>query len=123
MAQPVPLPARNAEMIETASGIAAALKEFKGGHAEHLRLLKQVDKLRILLETPMDVLMKQWETAQCIAAINLLVEMGVLEAIPKEGSITAKELAGVIGIDESAICRWEFSHCSELLKALIMTFG
>jgi hypothetical protein len=82
MAQPAPPPAENAEMIETASGIAAALKGFRGDHAEHLRLLKQVDKLRILLETPMDVLMKQWKTAQCIAAINFLVEMGVLEAIP-----------------------------------------
>ena len=106
-----------------ANGIAAALKEFKGDHAEHLRLLRQVDKLRILLETPMDVLMKQWETIQTIAALNLVVELGVLEAIPKEGSITTRELAGVVKIDESAICTLEFSHYTEPLKALIMTFG
>jgi high-affinity K+ transport system ATPase subunit B len=48
------------ELIEAISSFAAAVKEFKGGdHAEHLRLLKQADKLRFLLETPMDVLMKQ----------------------------------------------------------------
>jgi len=38
-----------------------------------------------------------------LAAMNLLVEMGVLEKFPAEGSITSKDLAALVGIDESAI--------------------
>ena len=58
----------------------------------------------------MDTLMKQWEMSQCIAAMNLLVELDVLEAIPKEGSISSKDLAAIVKVDESAIggaiCEW-----------------
>jgi DNA-binding MarR family transcriptional regulator len=35
--------------------------------------------------------------------MNLLVELEVLEAIPKQGSISSKDLAEIIKIDESAI--------------------
>jgi hypothetical protein len=66
-------PGSNAQLIEAASEFAEAVKGFNGDHAEHLRLLKQADKSRTLVETPMDVLMKQWESIQCIAALNLLV--------------------------------------------------
>lgn len=38
-----------------------------------------------------------------IAAMNLLVETGAIEKIPSQGSITSKELAALIEIDESAI--------------------
>lgn len=93
----------NAELIAAASDFAVAVKGFAGDHAEHLRLLKQADKLRFLLEEPMDALMKQWEMSQCIAAMYLLVQTGVLEAIPKDRSITSKELADIVQIDESAI--------------------
>jgi hypothetical protein len=51
----------------------------------------------------MDVLNKQWEMIACTAAINLLVELEVLEAIPKQRSISSKDLAEIIKVDESAI--------------------
>jgi hypothetical protein len=35
--------------------------------------------------------------------MNLLVEMDVLEKMPADGSITSKQLAALVGIDESAI--------------------
>lgn len=107
--------------IETTNDIVALLKDFHGDHADHLRILKQVDKLRMQLETPMDVLMKQWEISQSIAALNLLVELEVLEAIPKEGSITSKELAAIIGIDESAICKCAL--CSASAFAFAFAFA
>lgn len=103
MTSPAEVPGTNAELIQAAGEFADAVKCFKGDHAEHLRLLKKVDKLRVLLENPMDIIMKQWETSICIAAMNLLVELGVLEAIPKDGSISSKELAKIVNVDESAI--------------------
>jgi hypothetical protein len=108
MAQPPSGP--NQELIDVAADFAATVKQFNGSdHAEHLRLLKHVDKLRLLLETPVDTIMKQWETSMVIAALVLLVDMGILEAMPRQGSITAKELADVIKIDESAIGRRSFT--------------
>jgi hypothetical protein len=38
-----------------------------------------------------------------LAGLHLLVEMGAFEKMPTEGSITSKDLAGLVGIDESAI--------------------
>ena len=38
-----------------------------------------------------------------MAGLNLLVEMRVLEKMPQDGSITAKYLAALVGIDEPAI--------------------
>ncbi|KAH7381074.1 o-methyltransferase-like protein [Cadophora sp. MPI-SDFR-AT-0126] len=100
-----PLPGPNAELIAAASEFAAAVKDFNGDPVKQRQLLKEADRLRLLLETPMDTLMKQWETSQCIAAMNLLVELDVLEAIPKEGSISSKDLAEIVKVDESAIAR------------------
>ena len=51
----------------------------------------------------MDTLMKQWEMSQCIAAMNLLIELDVFEAIPKQGSISSRHLAEIVKVDESAI--------------------
>ncbi|TVY92319.1 O-methyltransferase [Lachnellula willkommii] len=99
------LPGPNAELIVAASEFAAAVKDFNGDPVKQRQLLKEADRLRILLETPMDVLTKQWEMSQCIAAMNLLVELDVLEAIPKQGSISSKDLAQIVKVDESAIAR------------------
>lgn len=38
-----------------------------------------------------------------MAALNLMVEMGVFEKMPKEGSITAKELSTVVNLEASVI--------------------
>jgi hypothetical protein len=110
-------PNPNAELIAAASEFAAAVKEFDGNPVKQRQLLKEADRLRILLETPMDVLNKQWEMIACTAALNLLVELEVLEAIPKQGFISSKDLAEIIKVDESAI--GEISSIA--FKGLIMT--
>ncbi|KAH8820715.1 o-methyltransferase-like protein [Xylogone sp. PMI_703] len=97
--------AQNAELIQAAEAFALAAKNFNGDASEQMKLLKQVDKLRSLVETPLDTIMRQWEMSNLLAALHLLVEMGAFEKMPKEGSITAKDLAGLVGIDESAIAR------------------
>ena len=55
------IPGKNAELVEAAEAFAAAVKHFDGDPAEQMKLLKQADKLRFLLETPLDTVMKQWE--------------------------------------------------------------
>lgn len=93
----------NEALIAAADSFATAVKSFNGDPMQQRQLLKEAEGLRMMLETPMDTLMKQWETSQCIAAMNLLIELDVLEAIPKLGSISSKDLAALVNVDESAI--------------------
>ncbi len=54
-------PGPNAELIKAADDFAAAVKQFKGDQTEQMKLLKEADRLRYLLESPFDKMMKQWE--------------------------------------------------------------
>ena len=49
------------EMIETAEQFLAAAKSYKGDMHEQKVLLGQLDKMRFLLEDPMDVMIRQWD--------------------------------------------------------------
>ncbi|KAF7916935.1 uncharacterized protein EAE98_010366 [Botrytis deweyae] len=93
------------ELSQTADEISTKVKNFDGNHHARTELLKQVDKLRLLLEEPIDAVMRQWEYTNVIAALNLLVETKTFETIPQEGSITTKDLAAAVNVDESAIAR------------------
>lgn len=53
--------AKNPELIKAAEEFTAAVKNFDGDPSEQMNLLKQTDKLRSLIETPFDTVMKQWE--------------------------------------------------------------
>ncbi|KAK6602480.1 o-methyltransferase [Botrytis cinerea] len=103
------------ELSQTADEISTKLKNFDGNHHVRTELLKKVDKLRLLLEEPIDVVMRQWEYTNVIAALNLLVETKTFETIPEEGSITAKDLAAAVNVDESAIESDTFAHNSKSL--------
>jgi hypothetical protein len=61
---------KNEELEKTANGIAAAVKDFDGDQHTRARLLNQVDKLRYLLEEPLDVLNRQWEMVSCRAPVS-----------------------------------------------------
>ncbi|TEY30788.1 hypothetical protein BOTCAL_0837g00020 [Botryotinia calthae] len=93
------------ELSQTADEISTKLKNFDGNHHVRTELIKKVDTLRLLLEGPIDVVMRQWEYTNVIAAFNLLVETKTLETIPEERSVTAKDLAAAVNIDESVIAR------------------
>jgi hypothetical protein len=58
-------PGKNAELVQAAESFASAVKDFDGDPSEQMKLLKQADKLRSLLETPLDTVMKQWELVSC----------------------------------------------------------
>ncbi|RDW75539.1 hypothetical protein BP6252_06681 [Coleophoma cylindrospora] len=78
----------NADLIAQAASFLAAVKSFNGDAVE---------------QCSMEALMQQWETSQVIAAMNLFVELEVLEHISKQGRIGSKELAEIVKVDESAI--------------------
>jgi hypothetical protein len=59
---------KNADLIAAADQFASAVKSFAGDPAQQQMLLKQADKLRTLLETPMDTVMKQWEIVSRLSA-------------------------------------------------------
>ena len=52
---------KNDELIQAAEAFALAVKNFDGDPSKQMKLLKQADKLRFLVETPLDTVMKQWE--------------------------------------------------------------
>jgi hypothetical protein len=52
-------PSQNAELIADASEFAVAVKEFNSDPVKQRRLLKEADRLHVLLETHMHVLTKQ----------------------------------------------------------------
>lgn len=56
-----PGPNPNAELIKAADEFAAAVKQFNGDPIAQSKLLKEADRLRFLLESPFDRMMKQWE--------------------------------------------------------------
>lgn len=93
----------NADLIREADSFAAAVKDFTGDPSQRVLLGRKAEKLRLLLETPIDMMVNQLERAYVIGALHLLVEVGAFEKVPSEDSITAKDLAARVGIDESAI--------------------
>ncbi|KAF2809937.1 o-methyltransferas-like protein [Mytilinidion resinicola] len=92
-------------LIKAAEQFLATAKEYKSDHLTQMDMLKQLDKMRLTLEGPMDPILRQWDTIHTTAAMNLLVSTGALQQIPTEGTITSQELADAVGIDESVITR------------------
>ena len=58
---PPPPPGSNAELIKAADEFAAAARQFNGDQNAQMKLLGEADRLRFLLESPFDRMMKQWE--------------------------------------------------------------
>lgn len=58
-----------------------------------------------------------------ITALNFMVETGAFEKMPREGSITAKELSEGVGIEESAIGKTYFSvpSCTSNVQRTLLT--
>jgi hypothetical protein len=70
---------RKAELVKLTDEIAAAMKDFSGDQMSQMKLLKQTDKLRLLLEEPMDAIMKHWEIVSCSLILYILEHKMQLE--------------------------------------------
>lgn len=93
------------DIVLKAEAILAAAKNFKGDRTERYALMKQVDLLYQELEDPMDAMLRQWTFMNVAAALAVLVQTGVFEKMPKQGSITAKELGALVNLEPSVIAR------------------
>lgn len=71
------VPGKNTDLIKAVEDLAALVKEYDGDRSMQLRLLKQADKFRFLLENPMDTIFKQWETVRRLHVPTLSL-MGAL---------------------------------------------
>ncbi|BDD64164.1 hypothetical protein MPDQ_000580 [Monascus purpureus] len=73
--------------------------------AERLRLVQSLDKLALRLKDPREAIFDQFTNFVETCNLRGLLELKVPETIPRNGRITAKELAGKVGADESLIVR------------------
>ncbi|KAI9800584.1 MAG: hypothetical protein M1833_003242 [Piccolia ochrophora] len=73
--------------------------------ATRLDLLAKAQGIYGLLEDPKEAMFRHFTNFSQIAALRTLMKMGVLEKIPREGCITAKELSAKMDTDEALTIR------------------
>ncbi|KAF4625303.1 hypothetical protein G7Y89_g12866 [Cudoniella acicularis] len=93
------------DIVEKAEALLAAAKKFKGDPTERYGLMKRVDLLYKELEDPKDALIRQWEYMNVASALDVMVKLGAFEKMPKDGSITAKDLGALINLDPGLVVR------------------
>ncbi|CAG8952449.1 hypothetical protein HYFRA_00001196, partial [Hymenoscyphus fraxineus] len=93
------------ELVKRAEAILAAAKQYKGDREERYELMKQLDVMYLDLEDPVDGLMRQWTFMNTSTALDVMVQMGAFEKMPKQGSITAKELGAAINLEPGIVVR------------------
>jgi hypothetical protein len=116
-------------LVKETESLLASVKSYNGDRGARLALVKQLELLRLQIEDPMDSMITEWEhvrhpliiTVQkhhstpfsrwkqlsVAVATNVMIQMGVFDKLPLQGSMTAEELAAVVGKDESVT-----SQCS-----------
>lgn len=77
----------------------------KPSPAEHTAQLEQVDKVRSLLETPLDVMDRQMDMLAVCGAMHTLIWTEAIDQVPQDGNISADELAFKVNMATSAIQR------------------
>ncbi|KAI9689218.1 MAG: hypothetical protein M1822_000956 [Bathelium mastoideum] len=97
--------ADHAQLVKTVEGLLAAVKENRGDQLARMKLLQQIDKTRYLVEGPMDTIFRQFENMHVTAALNVLTSTRILQRIPRQGTITAAQLAEEAGVDEHLVVR------------------
>ncbi|TVY26782.1 O-methyltransferase [Lachnellula hyalina] len=95
----------NSDLVRKAEAILASAKSFKGDRAERYELMKQVDLFYQDLEDPMDAMLKQFSSTSVSTSLAVMVASGAFEKMPKQGSITAKELGALVKIEPNVIAR------------------
>lgn len=96
-------------LVALAEKILADTKAYeesnKSDRGERLRLLKQVRALQLNLSVPKEAMFDTFTDFTRGINMRALLFMQVPEAIPRTGSISAKDIADKVGADESLIIR------------------
>ncbi|OBT41467.1 hypothetical protein VE00_08072 [Pseudogymnoascus sp. WSF 3629] len=85
---------------------AAKVYDVEGADKRaRLDLIARLDALREGLEDPVEKMFSQITNYSQTAAVNTLLQLKVFHSIPREGSITAKELAVIVNVDLEVLTR------------------
>ncbi|PSS22714.1 hypothetical protein M430DRAFT_97724 [Amorphotheca resinae ATCC 22711] len=98
----------NAQLISDIEALLAAAKSYDADQSDRparLDLLGRIEALHYQLEDPAEAMFRQITNYTQTAAVRALLQMGVLAKIPRNGSITAKELASGSGMNEEVLIR------------------
>ncbi|KAE9378967.1 o-methyltransferas-like protein [Stipitochalara longipes BDJ] len=112
----------NSELIASIEALLTAAKSYnieKPDHVARIEMLGMVDALHYRLESPEEAMFRQLTNYSETSAVRTLRQMDVLQKIPREGSIAAKELASEVGKNEEVLVRlMRILTSTGILKAL-----
>ncbi|KAI1824146.1 O-methyltransferase [Xylaria intraflava] len=96
----------DAAVIREAEELVLKLKSHGGSHADQIGAVRQLDKVRCLLHQGPDALMFQSYPFQLLPALNVLLEFGVFDAVPVQGSVSIQSIASAVKLDHSILSRF-----------------
>lgn len=92
--------------LEEAKKLVASLEAYADNPASHQGVMKQVDKVRIELQEPMNVITGLFESLSLGGAFHTILGIRAYHAMPEDGSpITAEELAKITNVATTVIHR------------------
>mgnify|MGYP002622787981 FL=1 len=104
---------KDAALAETQSLLAALQSLDLSDNTQRVALLRQTNRIRAALETPLELASRWMETVAAAGALQLLIRIGVFDRLPADGTpISAAELAQQAGVDASVVTR-----CMRILVA------
>ncbi|ORY18405.1 O-methyltransferase [Clohesyomyces aquaticus] len=92
--------------LSEAEQLVAELESHDESPIQHAKILQRVDKLRCLLQTPLDSLMFHARPFQLLPALHVLVEHGVFDAVPLQAGIAITEVAAKVKLDATILTRF-----------------
>ncbi|RDW92628.1 hypothetical protein BP5796_02022 [Coleophoma crateriformis] len=99
------MPLSQDQLVSETEALLAAVKAYDGDRAKRMALMRRLDLLYLELEDPQDSMNRQWSFMNAASSLNVMVETGTFEKMPREGSISAKDLAALTNLEPSVIVR------------------
>lgn len=92
--------------LEVARKLVADLEAYEDNQASHMALIKQFDRVRNILQQPMDLVTRLFEDLSLGGAFHTILGIRAYHAMPSDGSsITADELARITNASSTVIHR------------------
>ncbi|KFY22442.1 hypothetical protein V493_06589 [Pseudogymnoascus sp. VKM F-4281 (FW-2241)] len=100
--------ATKSKLVRDIESLLAVAKDYDVEQADkrtRLDLIAKLDALRDDLDDPVEKMFSQITNYSQTAAVNTLLQLKVFHNIPREGTITAKELAVIVKVDLEVLTR------------------
>ncbi|KAF9634983.1 LasM [Lasiodiplodia theobromae] len=96
----------SSEIVPKIEAILANAKKLKNDDlSARLGLMTQVDRLYQDLESPIELFFRQWTDVTVYSCVNIAIKLGIFEKMKAKDSISAQELADLVGVDLDVIVR------------------